>query len=58
MRVRYIGETDPCSLIHGKIYDCLGEENGCYRVIDEEGVDDDEITQGYLYSKELFDIVR
>ena len=57
MKLRYVGESDPCSLIYGKEYECLGEENGYYRVIDEEGLDEDEETQGYLYPKELFEMI-
>lgn len=53
-KVRYIGESDPASLIHGKIYICLGEEHGEYRIIDEEGYDTDEAIQGYLYPKHFF----
>lgn len=38
----------------GKIYDCIGEEHGEYRIIDEEGYDEDEEVQGYLYPKHFF----
>lgn len=58
MRVRYIGKSDPCCLINGKIYECLGEEGGYLRIIDEEGVDEDEELQGYLYEKQFFEIVE
>lgn len=58
MKVRYKGETDPCCLINGKVYECLGEENGYYRIIDEEGYDEDEEVQGYLYPPESFEIVE
>ena len=57
MKVKYIGTTDPCCLIHGKEYECLGEESGLFRVIDEEGADENETLQGYLYEKHLFTIV-
>ena len=53
-KVKYIGESDSVSLIHGKIYICLGEEHGEYRIIDEEGYDTDEDIQGYLYPKRFF----
>ena len=53
-KVKYIGESDSASLIHGKIYICLGEEHGEYRIIDEEGYDTDEDIQGYLYPKRFF----
>lgn len=58
MKVKYIGETDECCLIQNKVYDCLGEEKGLLRVIDEEGIDEDEDVQGYLYSPELFEILK
>ena len=58
MRLKYIGESDSCSLIFGKVYECLGEESGLYRIIDEEGVDDTEELQGYLYEKHLFEEAR
>ncbi len=58
MKVKYKGESDPVSLINGKIYECLGEENGLLRVIDEEGYDENEEIQGYLYEKEIFEIVE
>lgn len=57
-KVKYIGETDPTCLIYGKIYDCLGEENGEYRIIDEEGVDEDQEIQGYLYPKRFFETIH
>ena len=57
MKVKYIGKSDPVALINSKIYECLGEEKGFYRIIDEEGYDEDETTQGYLYPKNLFEIV-
>ena len=56
MKVRYKGKSDPVSLIHNKIYECLGEENGLFRIIDEEGYDENEEIQGYLYEKEIFEI--
>lgn len=58
MKVRYKGKSDPVSLIHNKIYECLGEENGLFRIIDEEGYDENEEIQGYLYEKEIFEIVE
>lgn len=58
MKVKFIGKSDPCILINGKIYECLGEENDFYRVIDEEGYDEDEELQGYLYDKSLFVVVK
>lgn len=58
MKVKYLGESDPCCLMHGKVYLCLGEEDGYYRVIDEEGTDEDDDIPGYLYEKELFEVVN
>lgn len=57
MRVKYIGPTDPCCLVNGKEYECLGEDSDLFRVIDEEGTDENETLQGYLYEKHLFIIV-
>ena len=54
MKLKYLGKSDPCCLIYGKEYECLGEESGLYRVIDEEGMDENEALQGYLYEKHLF----
>lgn len=58
MKVRFIGKSDPLSLINGKIYECLAIENGLYRIIDEEGIDEDEEIQGYLYESQLFEIIN
>ena len=57
MKVKYIGKSDPVCLIYGKVYDCIGEEEGEYRIIDEEGYDDEEEIQGYLYPKALFVVI-
>lgn len=52
MKVKYIGEySSPLSLITGKIYECLGQEQVRYRVIDETGED-------YLYPIEKFEVVE
>lgn len=52
MKVRYIGEVStPLSLIHGKIYKCIGREKERFRVIDETDED-------YLYPIEEFEIVE
>ncbi len=60
MIVRYLGDSDPLSLINGKEYEVLAIECGWYRIIDEEGYDPefDEIP-GYLYPPNpfLFEIV-
>lgn len=45
MKARYIGDSfyNGRGLTDGKIYEIIGEEDGMYRVIDDEGED-------YLYS--------
>jgi hypothetical protein len=58
MKVKFIGESDPIALINDKIYEAIGIEQGCYRVIDEEGIDDDEELQGYLYPMDAFTVVE
>ena len=51
MKVKYIGEkSSSLELITGNIYECLGEELGSFRVIDETNED-------YLFPKEEFVIV-
>ncbi len=42
MKLRYIGQSFG-DLTNGKVYECLGEEMGMYRIIDDSGED-------YLYS--------
>lgn len=56
MKVRYIGDTfggGYCGLTSGKVYECLGEEFGCLRLIDDEGPSywkkTDGEPEGYLY---------
>ncbi len=58
MKVKYIGESDPVMLINGKTYECLAQEHDRYRVIDEEGYDEEEELQGYLYPVTLFEVVE
>ncbi len=58
MKVKFIGTFDTVSLIYGKIYDVIDIEHGMYRIIDEEGYDEDEEIQGYLYPPELFEVVE
>ena len=58
MKVKYIGESDPLVLINDKIYECLGEEEDSYRIIDEEGYNDEEEIQGYLYPKRFFEVIE
>lgn len=58
MKVKFLGETDPISLINGKEYEVVAVEDGWYRIIDEEGYDEDEEIQGYLYPPEIFEVVE
>ncbi|MCC8160338.1 MAG: hypothetical protein LIO53_03340 [Oscillospiraceae bacterium] len=57
MKVKYLGESQSCCLLKDKIYECLDEEDGFFRIIDEEGYDEDEEIQGHLYPTELFETV-
>lgn len=62
MKVRFLGESDPLMLLHGKIYDVLAVENGWYRIADEEGENGEnpyeDGPRGYLYPPELFEVVE
>ena len=48
---KYLGKTDPISLINGKLYEVISIERDWFRIIDKTGED-------YLYPPELFEIVR
>lgn len=50
MKVKYIGATY-ADLTKGNIYECLGQEYDCYRIIDESEED-------YLYPVVEFEIVE
>lgn len=50
MKVRYIA-FDCTDLTKGQIYECLGQEYDCYRIIDESGED-------YLYPISEFEVVE
>ena len=43
---KYLGKTDPISLIKGKLYEVISIERDWFRIIDETGGD-------YLYPPEL-----
>lgn len=58
MKVKFIGGLDTVCLKIGKEYEVIGIEDGNYRVIDEEGYDEDEEIQGYLYLPKFFEIVE
>ena len=53
MKLKYTGTSEDVCLIKNKLYNCLGEECGQYKVIDEEGYDEDEEIQGYLYPQKV-----
>ena len=48
--VKYLGKTDPVTLVNGKLYEVISIERDWFRIIDETGED-------YLYPPELFEIV-
>lgn len=50
MKVRYIA-FECADLTVGGIYECLGQEHDCYRVIDNSGED-------YLYPMHEFEVVE
>ena len=55
MKVKYMGETDSLTLIHGKVYEVISVEKGpgeedWYRIVDETQDD-------YLYHCDNFEIV-
>lgn len=49
-KVKYLGESST-DLTNGNIYECLGQEYNCYRIIDESNED-------YLYPVEEFIIIE
>lgn len=51
VKVRYIGLVDCCDLTYGSVYECLGLEHGCYRIVDESEED-------YLYPTNEFELVE
>ena len=50
MMIRYIGETIPLELTHGKTYSVISVEKNWYRIVDDSGED-------YLYPPEQFEIL-
>jgi len=50
MKVKYIGLSS-ADLTNGSIYECLGQEYDCYRIIDESEED-------YLYPMIEFEVVN
>lgn len=51
MKVRYLGESDPLTLLNNKVYDVISIEKEWYRIVDETGED-------YLYPPDGFEIVE
>ena len=51
MKVKWLGDTEPLVLTHGKVYEGLSKECGFYRVVDDS--DDD-----YLYEASGFEVVE
>lgn len=51
MKVKYIGKSDPLTLMNGKTYDVISVEQEWYRIVDETDED-------YLYPPDGFEIVE
>ena len=51
VRIKYLGDDDPLSLRHGKIYDGRVLKQGWFGVVDETLIE-------YAYPPELFEIVE
>jgi|LSPZ01.1.fsa_nt_gi hypothetical protein len=53
MKVRYLGESDPLTLLHGKVYDVVSIDTvwNDYRIVDETDED-------YLYPIDEFEVVH
>lgn len=47
---KYLGKTDPISLIKGKLHEEISIERNWFRILNETGED-------YLYPPELYEIV-
>ena len=58
IRVRALCDVCDGAIYKGHVYDCLGEEKGWLRVVDESGYDPDEELQGYLFPKECCEFVE
>lgn len=50
MKIKYIKETNPLILTHGKIYEVLSIERGYYRIMDDTNDD-------FLYPPNFFEII-
>lgn len=51
VKVRYIGQDDPLSLRHKKIYDARILKKGWYGIVDET-------KEEYAYPPELFEVIE
>lgn len=51
IKVEYIGENDPLSLLNGKIYDARILKKGWYGIVDETG-------EEYAYPPESFKVIN
>ena len=51
MIVKYIGRSDPLTLLNGKEYEVLSVEREWYRIVDE-------MEEDYLYPPQWFEIVE
>lgn len=51
MKVRFLGQSDPLSLLNGKIYNVEGIQCGWYQIIDETGED-------YMYPPKAIEVVE
>lgn len=58
MTVKYVGETSPLELTHGKCYKVHSIEKGWYRITNDLGDYPGEELPGYLYPPELFEVVE
>lgn len=51
IKVKYIGENDPLSLLNGKVYTARVLKKGWYGIVDETG-------EEYAYPPEHFEVVN
>ena len=51
MKVKFIGQGSPLSLLNGKVYSVEGIQCGWYQIIDETG-------EAYMYPPQAFEIVE
>ena len=51
MKVRYHGRSSPIYFIDGNVYEVVGKQLECWRIIDETGDD-------YLYDPDMLEVVE